>query len=467
MKFAHDYTQRLDGEDYPSQWVQSAISYRQLKKCIKKVRKELLSLGLRPEILNLLWQQNQVANAPADEDSRPFGFQYSLSKSPSTSCWLPKLTFVIDPTDGSPVDAFVSPQTLKFLQQLNKIPLTLPAPVFATSESDSTLDNGDGVRTLPIPAFESKPNRRESSSSDESVETLHAVEIPLSADSEFFQILNKELSGLDDLQEKEQMELNGKVKDLRREIVKVSKPQFRRSRSAIYTWREIFRIYIDMQVFFCTDEQDSGQRDSETASRQLQKFQGALKQDRRIKKLGKQGRAALETFMRINSVLLQNLKFQEINRLALTKILKKFDKRTALRARTVFPQLMENETFLAETMAKAVCATISEEVLTVIPQLDDYLCPICFNISFKPVRLRCNHVFCIRCLVVMQRTNQNQCALCRQGVVMEASGANLDNNLLAFLSTTFPKETKAKQKENEKAATADIYGKNYDACSVM
>lgn len=83
MKFAHDYTEILRAEAYPSQWVQSAISYRRLKKCIKKVRKELLSLGLRPEILNLLWHQSQVANAAGYDtsggDSRSFGFQYSLS----------------------------------------------------------------------------------------------------------------------------------------------------------------------------------------------------------------------------------------------------------------------------------------------------------------------------------------------------------------------------------------------------
>ncbi|OAX78497.1 hypothetical protein ACJ72_07193 [Emergomyces africanus] len=456
MKFAHDYTQILHAEDYPSQWVQSAISYRRLKKCIKKVRKELLSLGLRPEILNLLWHQSQVANAAGygkGGDSRPFGFQYSLSKSPLTSFWLPKLTFVIDPTDGSPIDAFVSPQTLEFLQQLNKIPLPIPVATLARLDSELGSFNADGCLEVVSSGELKLDNEKELSKLDnDSAETAHSVEIPLYADSEFFQILNKELSGLDELQEREQIVLSGRVKDLRQQIVKVSKPQFRRSQSALYTWREIFRSYIDMQVFFCTDEQGSGQRDSQTASQQLEKFRATLKQDRRIKKLGKEGRAALETFLCINSVLLQNLKFQEINRTALTKILKKFDKRTALRAGTIFPELMAVETFLAETMAKAVCYTISEEVLTVIPQLDDYLCPICFNISFKPVRLR---------------AKQNKCALCREGVVLEATGANLDMDLLAFLASTFPKETKAKQKENERAATIDLYGKSYDSCSVM
>ncbi|EDN07003.1 RING-14 finger domain-containing protein [Histoplasma capsulatum] len=472
MKFAHDYTQILNAEDYPSQWVQSAISYKRLKKCIKKVRKELLSLGLRPEILNLLWHQSQAANAAgydgAGGDSRPFGFQYSLSKSPLTSFWLPKLTFVVDPMDGSPIDAFVSPETLEFLQQLNKIPLPIPAATLARLDSELGSFTHHGFLEVVADGELSLDKQGEPVKKlDYDAETVHSVEIPLSADSEFFHILNKELSGLDELQEREQIGLSERAKDLRQQIVKITKPQFRRSQSALYVWREIFRLYIDMQVFFCTDEQGSGQRDAETASRKLEKFQTTLKQGRQIKKLGKEGRSALEAFLCINNVLLQNLKFQEINRTALTKILKKFDKRTALPAGTIFPELMVVETFLAETMAKAVCYTISEVVLTVIPQLDDYLCPICFNISFKPVRLRCNHVFCIRCLVVMQRAKQNNCALCREGVVMEATGANLDNELLAFLASNFPKETRAKQKENERAATIDLYGNSYDSCSVM
>ncbi|EGE80253.1 RING-14 protein, variant 1 [Blastomyces gilchristii SLH14081] len=472
MKFARDYTQILNAEDYPAQWVQSAISYKRLKKCIKKVCTELLSLGLRPEILNLLWHQSQAAKARgydgAGDDSRPFGFQYSLSKNPFTSFWLPKLTFVIDPMDGSPIDAFVSPRTLEFLQQLNKIPLPIPAATLARLDSELGSFTDDGCLEVVADGELSLAKRRISLESvDENAETAHSVEIPLSADSEFFQILNKELSGLDKLQEREQIVLNERAKNLRQQIVKITKPQFRRSQSALYTWREIFRLYIDMQVFFCTDEQGSGQRDSKAASQQLEKFQATLTKDRRIKKLGKEGRAALETFLCINNALLQNLKFQEINRTALYKILKKFDKRTALPAGTIFPELMVVEAFLAETMAKAVCYTISEEVLTVIPQLDDYLCPICFNISFKPVRLRCNHVFCIRCLVVMQRAKQDKCALCREEVVLSATGANLDMELLAFLAASFPKETKAKQKENERAAMVDLYGNSYDSCSVM
>jgi hypothetical protein len=44
---------------------------------------------------------------------------------------------------------------------------------------------------------------------------------------------------------------------------------------------------------------------------------------------------------------------------------------------------------------------------------------------------------------------------------------NLDQKLLTFLSQAFPKETRAKQKENERAATMELYGETYDACIVM
>lgn len=56
MKFARDFSEALARGEYPPQWVESAISYRQLKKCIKKVQLELSALGLDQGTLNGLWQ---------------------------------------------------------------------------------------------------------------------------------------------------------------------------------------------------------------------------------------------------------------------------------------------------------------------------------------------------------------------------------------------------------------------------
>jgi E3 ubiquitin-protein ligase BAH len=147
---------------------------------------------------------------------------------------------------------------------------------------------------------------------------------------------------------------------------------------------------------------------------------------------------------------------------------------------------------MSETLAKAVCSEVSKEIVKIVPQLDDYLCPVCFNISYKPVRLTCGHVFCIRCMIRMQRAQNKFCPLCRNDVIMHADSgewsrffvcgfqtlystlkltltANIDVSLMRFLQSYFPKETKVKQKENEIAIGVDLYGESYtDAkCVVM
>lgn len=44
------------GVGFPSQWVDVAIPYGRLKKCLKKVQKELGDLGLGPDTLSVLME---------------------------------------------------------------------------------------------------------------------------------------------------------------------------------------------------------------------------------------------------------------------------------------------------------------------------------------------------------------------------------------------------------------------------
>jgi E3 ubiquitin-protein ligase BAH len=125
------------------------------------------------------------------------------------------------------------------------------------------------------------------------------------------------------------------------------------------------------------------------------------------------------------------------------------------RARSSFPEFMVSDPFFSESLAKSVNYIITENLLTVLPQLDDYTCPVCASITFKPIRLSCGHVFCIRCLIKLQRQQKSHCPICRRDVVMQADSTNVDEKLLAFLRLYFPKETKAKQLENEKALGLD------------
>lgn len=64
---------------------------------------------------------------------------------------------------------------------------------------------------------------------------------------------------------------------------------------------------------------------------------------------------------------------------------------------------------------------MSTELVSVVPQLSDYLCPICFSIAYRPIRLSCQHIFCIRCVVKLQRRHEAHCPLCRSETIATAS----------------------------------------------
>lgn len=39
---------------------------------------------------------------------------------------------------------------------------------------------------------------------------------------------------------------------------------------------------------------------------------------------------------------------------------------------------------------------VGDILLPIIPHIDDYECAICTSIAFKPIRLACSHLFCVR-----------------------------------------------------------------------
>jgi E3 ubiquitin-protein ligase BAH len=146
-------------------------------------------------------------------------------------------------------------------------------------------------------------------------------------------------------------------------------------------------------------------------------------------------------------------------------VLIEFDKRTALGASPTFSQYTANSTLTSDDFSKALAGQVATEVVSVVPQLDDYLCPICFTIAYRPVRLRCGHLFCIRCMVLLQRDRKDLCALCREPSVLEADSENLDRKLMHYLEKYFPDDVKAKQKAIGKAMAMEQFGGH--KCVVM
>ncbi|KAJ2470827.1 hypothetical protein EV174_006053 [Coemansia sp. RSA 2320] len=164
----------------------------------------------------------------------------------------------------------------------------------------------------------------------------------------------------------------------------------------------------------------------------------------------------LMSFYKLNSELTYMKLLQEMNELATRKIIKKHDKRTQLIAKTQFPQLVAID---PTTLARALIFTVYNELVAVVPQIDDYLCPMCLSIAWRPLRLECMHVFCSRCVVKASRNCMFNCPVCRcKDAIYNASVANIDQALLNFLKLYFPKEIKEKQREIQHEITEEETG---------
>ncbi|EXJ73267.1 uncharacterized protein A1O5_03027 [Cladophialophora psammophila CBS 110553] len=460
MKFGQDFEAALARGEYPPDWVNSAISYKKLKKCIKRVQQELLSLGLDKDTLDALWKHVGSTGSDLDGSTTDTLLQYTVEDGERVS-FTPKLTILVDPRDGSPMDAWLSPDTRRILRRLARSSnprIDLAEHQEQSSSAQPRLPGDhDPERTIATDKNGKSLNNEQ--------QHLDTVEVPLTADSEFFQTLRRELTCLDDLQQAEYTRLRGEITRLGSELRALQASNSNRSKKEVEAWRKIFELYSDAEVFLSSHEVDAGARDAAHAQNQFQLFSQSLAAQRKkdAVKLGKEADGALSRFLQINVNLLRLIRFQEINRTALNKIMKKFDKRTALHAKSsVARSLTKTSPFMVEDLAKATCFTISEEVLRIIPQLNDYLCPICFSISWRPIRLRCGHLFCIRCMIVLQREEKDHCPLCREEVVMEATEKNIDKEMVKFLKANFKNDVKEKQKQNEIAAGIDQWGAAYE-----
>ncbi|RDW73858.1 hypothetical protein BP5796_07300 [Coleophoma crateriformis] len=495
MKFAHEFKEALAREGFPPHWLESAVPYGQLKKCIKKVESELRSIGLDScTLAQLMPNEGQLSaptplsaetahSQPPSNGASSIAFQYDFDG--TKSVFRPKLVLFIRSEDGLAVDAELSSATRQFLEALvskQNEKASLPGVDKVSNYGSKSPEEGGNK---PI-----DKTRTETNPSPTTPTTIQRVEVPLTFDAEFFGLLQNDVTSFDSLQVKEHKVMTDAILDLSTKISCLTKPS-KFGKSDLYRWRELFDIYVQAGIFFSTQELDHGRRTSTIALKQLQWFQNEVIRAGIVDSFKiPESRQALKCFVAINVALLRNLKFQEINQLAITKILKsrscttllpihranqtfaEFDKRTRLGATKTFPKLIQSDSIMSESMAKAVCFQVSQDILKLVPQVDDYLCPICFSIAWRPIRLRCKHIFCIRCTIRMQTDKKLYCPLCRDKVIMEADQDNIDEDLASFLKKYFPKETRQKQIELETAAGIEQFGIYYkhpseSKCCVM
>ncbi|OAA34576.1 RING-14 protein [Beauveria brongniartii RCEF 3172] len=300
MKFAHDFKQNLASQDFPPHWVERAIPYSQLKKCLKKIQRELQDLGLDQETLRALLSAEETA---------PVALQYKLRESGSRFV-RPKLTVNVHLRDGVAVDTSLTPTSRGFLEKL-------ASEILGRHERES-LGHIRASRQDDI-----VPKENESTGFiDGDVGNYETIEVPLVFDAKFFDMLQNEVNELDALQAEEQKQLTNEITELSKEVSAVSRPS-RFSKSDLARWREIFELYLDSNVFFATQECDHGARNSQRALKQLQWFQNEVeKRNLACNFKISQSRQAFARFLQLNASLLKNLQFQELNKLAVSKILK-------------------------------------------------------------------------------------------------------------------------------------------------
>ncbi|TQV98320.1 RING-14 protein [Cordyceps javanica] len=299
MKFAHDFKQNLASQDFPPHWVERAIPYSQLKKCLKKVQRELQDLGLDQETLRTLLSAEETA---------PVALQYRLRESGSKLV-RPKLTVNVHLCDGVAVDVSLTSTSRAFLEKL-------------ASEILDDHERGSLAQIRASQQNDSGPGEPNTDSSNGDTGNYETIEVPLVFDAEFFDMLQTDVNELDALQAEEQKQLTAEITELSKDVSAVSRPS-RFSKSDLARWREIFELYLDSNVFFATQESDHGARNSQRALKQLQWFQNEIEKRnlaRNFKIL--QSRQAFAKFLQLNVSLLKNLQFQELNKLAVSKILK-------------------------------------------------------------------------------------------------------------------------------------------------
>lgn len=344
--------------------------------------------------------------------------------------------------------------------------------------------------------------------------------IPILQDQHFFKELNNEINEIVDFKLKLQQKLNLKIESYLDNLVVAASPQ----KGDMAAWRELMDQFFKANIWRSSSKRTNGMSPSEVRQN-LDNFQRTIFKSLAMNFKSSRSKVCIAEFIKLNHELCTMFQFEEINQTAVRKVLKKHDKRTSLSATPGFmkinyldsifatsnnPKLNEDKrllkvlevsdprmsnitengifkninsnqslilsdpNFLAEQnkigavfsefLTKKMMFSIMERLSNIIPQIDDYLCPICQDISWKPIRLDCGHIFCVRCLVKAQARKIRDCPLCRYpNAVEKVTALNLDTSRMNFLKLYFPEEIKQKSKDSSKDKAAEdmlrIFGK--------
>lgn len=473
MHFSKTYSQLL--QTLPPELRENAIQYRQLKRLINQLVQELSSLGLSPTVLQqLLEQQNPTSLTAQIEEIR----QQCDRVSDCDGDHQRHATVVYEFIGTS---SHIEP----------RLRLSIKHPIDAT-------DTASGHTTTPDSILEALQLHSQVLESNKALVDIcysstntHDLIIPLRSDTAFFHLLNTALASLAEHLNTVHGGFTSTLQSLAYAISATARPTSSSARSFstysmaisnaatlrpssgsrntdLYSWREIFQMYVESEIFESVGERARGERSVEETETRMKQFEKRMQEKRNKLKLAG-SKDALDVFMRMNFFILDLKRFQFANAEATRKILKKHTKRTALPLPPYLLPLWNGplpasppSTELAllpwrspVSLPRLLVQAIGEILLPVVPHVDDYSCLICTSLAFKPIRLGCGHLFCVRCLVKLQKLGKANCPICRAPTVLKADRTNVDYALLNFMADWFPLESRVKLSTNEREAAKE------------
>ena len=232
----------------------------------------------------------------------------------------PELTFIID--DKQSALAALPPNLLQFCSALtgarsSSDQAPIPSSILQNALSHSTSSY------LPVQPSICPPSRKGQFLDLEipaRPSTSKTFTIPLESDSQFFRVLGGNLQALNLLREKEELDLKGDINALGQAVIRLTTNN---DRTNMQIWGEIFRVYLDCNIFFSTLERESHRNSAATAQERLKDFSKKLNHtDLVTKAKGNSARVTLGRFSKVNLTLLRHLQYQELNKAAMRKILK-------------------------------------------------------------------------------------------------------------------------------------------------
>ncbi|KAG6330850.1 hypothetical protein ID866_8243 [Astraeus odoratus] len=462
MHFAKTYSQLL--LTLSPELRESAIEYRQLKRLVKQIVDELDSLGLTPAVLHRLLGQG-VAAVPVSGCGAEAEVNLDSEHHPT-------VTYEIATESAS-----FEPRLRISFGHKTKVSDHVVSP--SSEEARHILDVAcEGYIQPQGPHAETEPPPLQNVL--EQIHDGYDLVIPLRSETAFICLLTSALSSLSGHFSKLHDDFTTTLVALAASISSNARPVSSSAphtfsayilsahnvmsvrpgtggKSDLYFWREVFQQYVNAEIFEGIAEANRGDRSVQEAENRLALFRNRVAETEKSLKFAG-SKEALKVFFSLNAFILDVKKFQLATAEATRKILKKHTKRTALPIPSHLLSGTGNtdssEIVLSREnpvpLQKLLIQAIGEILLPVVPHIDDYSCLICTSIAFKPIRLDCGHLFCVRCLVKLQKRGRGDCPLCRAPTVLKANAANVDYALLNFMSDWFPVESRAKLQANER-----------------